>query len=171
LRLRLVLAADLLSVHALHSQPEVDRYNTLGLPRDLAETQKVLDGWLASRRADPTLHYPLVIERRQDQAWLGLVALTLQGGKYQRAEVWYKLQPSYWRQGYASEALRQVLAFGFDTLALHRIEAGCAVDNLASIRTLETVGMTREGRKRQSLPLKHGWSDGFEYGMLAGELR
>jgi len=54
------------------------------------------------------------------------------------------------------------LDFGFNTLKLHRIEAGCAVNNLGSIKVLEKVGMLYEGRERKTLPLKSGWSDNFE---------
>ena len=72
-------------------------------------------------------------------------------------------------KGYATEALKEILRFGFDQLNLHRIEAGCAVENVASIKVLEKAGMQREGRKRQVLPLKSGWSDNFEYAILAAD--
>jgi RimJ/RimL family protein N-acetyltransferase len=56
-------------------------------------------------------------------------------------------------KGYGTEVNR-VLDFGFNDLNLHRIKAGCAVENIASIKVLEKVGMIREGRGRQLLPLK-----------------
>ena len=90
--------------------------------------------------------------------------------KHSSGEVWYKLHFNFWNHGYATEALQRVLVFGFDDLKLHRIEAGCAVDNLGSIHTLEKVGMTREGRKKQALSLEDGWSDNFEYAILSIDL-
>lgn len=62
-----------------------------------------------------------------------------------------------------------MLEFGFTELNLHRIEAGCAVENTGSIRVLEKVGMIREGRKRKVLPLKNGWSDNFHYAILSSD--
>jgi RimJ/RimL family protein N-acetyltransferase len=62
-----------------------------------------------------------------------------------------------------------MLDFGFNTLNLHRIEAGCAVENIGSIRVLEKCGFTKEGRGRKVLPLKSGWSDNFEYAILETE--
>ena len=59
------------------------------------------------------------------------------------------------------------MQYGFKELRLHRIEAGCAVENFGSIKVLEKVGMKKEGRKRKSLPLKSGWSDSFEYAILS----
>ena len=64
-----------------------------------------------------------------------------------------------------------MIDYGFDKLNLHRIQAGCAVENTGSIKVLEKVGMKREGRGRQILPLKSGWSDNFEYSILETDKR
>ena len=85
------------------------------------------------------------------------------------AEVWYKIHTSYWRQGYTTEALTELLKYGFSRLELHRIEAGCATENIASIKVLEKVGMTREGRKRKVLPVRGEWVDNYFYSILETE--
>ncbi len=95
----------------------------------------------------------------------------LRNKKFNSAEVWFKLNPRYWGKGYATEALTVLINFGFNNLKLHRIGAGCAVDNKASARVLEKVGMQHEGRHRKILPLKSGWSDNFEYAILESDLR
>jgi len=51
-------------------------------------------------------------------------------------------------------------------LQLHRIEAGCSVDNIASSKVLEKVGMTREGMKRKKLPIRGEWKDNYFYAIL-----
>ena len=85
---------------------------------------------------------------------------------YRIAEVWYKILPNFWGQGLATEALAELLKFGFLDLGLHRIEAGCAIENVASFKVLGKVGMIREGQKRRVLPLKGQWSDNYIYGIL-----
>lgn len=60
---------------------------------------------------------------------------------------------------------------GFETLQLHRIEAGCAVGNIGSMTVLEKVGMFREAHTRKLLPLKSGWSDNYRYAILSTDLR
>jgi ribosomal-protein-alanine N-acetyltransferase len=82
-----------------------------------------------------------------------------------------KLNWYYWNKGFATESLKAVIDFGFDTLNLHRIEAGCAVNNIGSFKVLEKSGMIREGRLRQVLPLKSVWSDNFEYSILETDQR
>lgn len=56
--------------------------------------------------------------------------------------------------------------FGFNDLKLHRIEAGCAVENIASSKVLEKVGMTKEGMKRKKLPIRGEWKDNYLYAIL-----
>ena len=91
--------------------------------------------------------------------------------KYKSAEVWFKIHPDYWSKGFGTEALNAIIDFGFKELNLHRIEAGCAVENTGSVKLLEKVGMTREGGKRKALPLKTGWADNYEYAILQSEYR
>ncbi len=62
-----------------------------------------------------------------------------------KAEIGYGLLPRFWRRGYASEAVAEIVQFGFDTLELHRIY-GCIVPgNTASVKILENLGFTLEG--------------------------
>ena len=167
LSLRHINYSDLALIHKLHSIPETDRYNTLGIPESLLETKMVITPWIAAHlEAEIKAHtFAIALE----SVFIGLIGLKLGSEKYRKAEVWYKLDKAYWGKGFATEALNSVLDFGFKVLKLHRIEAGCAVDNRSSIRVLEKTGMIREGRKRQVLPLKSGWSDNFEYAILASD--
>lgn len=166
LSLRLVNNSDLENIHELHSLPETDRYNTLGIPQNVQETESIIKSWIAAYHLRHLKEFIFVIEQTSDRQFIGLIALKLGSSKFKTGEVWYKLHAKHWGQGFATEALNAVLEFGFQELQLHRIEAGCAVDNIGSIKVLEKVGMTREGRKRKVLPLKTGWSDNFEYAIL-----
>ncbi|WPP51581.1 GNAT family N-acetyltransferase [Catalinimonas niigatensis] len=157
---------DTLLIHKLHSLPETDLYNTLGIPQQLDDTQKIVQEWIAAYQESSISHFTFVIESQDTYAFIGLIAIQLGPPKYKIGEVWYKLHPDHWRKGFATEALQTILNFGFRELKLHRIEAGCAVDNLASARVLEKAGMQREGRKRKVLPLKSGWSDNYTYAIL-----
>ncbi len=51
----------------------------------------------------------------------------------------------YWKQGYGTELGRQLLAFAFDNLKLHRVVACCDAENYGSWRVMENIGMRREG--------------------------
>ncbi len=64
------------------------------------------------------------------------------------------LNPAYWRQGIALEALLEVMRFGFLSLGLHRIEARYIFGNDSSRRVMEKAGMTFEGISRESMYVK-----------------
>jgi [ribosomal protein S5]-alanine N-acetyltransferase len=64
---------------------------------------------------------------------------------HRRAELGYWVGRPYWNRGYATEAARAVIAFGFGTLALDRIHASHLTRNPASGRVMIKAGMHLEG--------------------------
>ncbi|MFT4660147.1 MAG: ribosomal-protein-alanine N-acetyltransferase [Patiriisocius sp.] len=167
--LRPLSIEDLSAVHNLHSLPETDEFNTLGIPKDIDETEKVITPLVRVNESELRGNFTWAIESKDEHDFIGLIAMNLAAEKFSRAEVWYKLDSKFWKNGYATESVKRLLSFGFNDLDLHRIEAGCAVGNLGSLKVLEKAGMIKEGRTRQRLPLKTGWSDGFDFGMLKSE--
>jgi RimJ/RimL family protein N-acetyltransferase len=158
--------ADLDNVHQLHSLPEVDAFNTLGIPETIQTTETLLNGWMEQQQVNPRRSYTFRITLFQTDQFIGLIALNLGKPHFKIAEVWYKLHSAYWNNGYTTEALLKLLQFAFREVKLHRVEAGCAVENIASIKVLEKVGMTREGRKRKVLPIRGAWIDNYFYAIL-----
>lgn len=170
-RIRLIELSDLDSIHKLHSLPETDEYNTLGIPKSVEETKSVIEPWIAENEGDSIKNYTFAIESNLNNDFIGLFGLKLGNEKYKRGEVWYKIHSDYWNKGIATEVLAKMIDYGFDELNLHRIQAGCAVENIGSIKVLDKVGFIREGRGRQILPLKSGWSDNYEYSILETDER
>lgn len=171
LKLQELSLDDLEEIHQLHSLPKIDQYNTLGIPESINATEILLTGWLEQQNAIPRISYIFSIRSIDTNEFVGLMALNLGKSNFKIAEVWYKIHPDYWRQGYTTEALMTLLKFGFSELGLHRIEAGCAIENIASIKVLEKVGMTREGRKRKVLPIRGEWVDNYFYSILETEFK
>lgn len=69
--------------------------------------------------------------------------------RHRRAEVGYWFGMEHWGQGFATEAVRHIIEFGFAELKLERIQAGVFANNDASARVLEKSGMTFEGLQRK----------------------
>lgn len=161
---------DLAHIHQLLILPETDRYNTLGNPVHIDETKKIVMNWLEDQKEKPRNNYTYLIEM-PDKEFIGTIGLILSKPKYNSANVWYKLHVAQWGKGYATEAVKAMIAFGFDSLKLHRIEAGCAVDNIASYKVLEKAGMTLEGGRRKVLPIRGDWVDNYEYAILEDDMR
>lgn len=71
--------------------------------------------------------------------------------EHKRAELGYWIGVPYWGNGYATEAARAVLKYGFETIQLNRIFAGHFQHNPASGTVLRKIGMKHEGCLRQNV--------------------
>jgi len=171
LNLRPISEKDIENIHKLHSLEETDQFNTLGIPKHLDETKSIVEKWISENNLENNKIYTFSIEFIENQEFIGLIGINLGKEKYKNAEVWFKLDYAFWNKGFATESLRKIIDFGFETLQLHRIEAGCAIGNIGSISVLEKVGMFREAHTRKLLPLKSGWSDNYGYAILTTDLR
>lgn len=171
LEIRFVNESDLKAIHQLLILPETDRFNTLGLPKNIEVTKLFIDDWVKAMQKEKITNYTFTMIDKQSDKFIGLFGLNLGREIYKSGEVWYKLHPDFWGKGFATESLNCILDFCFKDLNLHRVEAGCAVENIASFKVMEKVGMIREGRCRKVLPLENGWSDTFEYAILDTDKR
>jgi RimJ/RimL family protein N-acetyltransferase len=78
---------------------------------------------------------------------VGAISLIIKR-EHRRAELGYWIARDSWNSGYATEAGRRVIDFGFKELHLHRIEARHFVRNPASGRVMKKLGMQHEGIER-----------------------
>jgi ribosomal-protein-alanine N-acetyltransferase len=103
-------------------------------------------------------------------ALVGAIGLTI-NRLHARAELGYWVGVRFWNQGYATEAAREVLRFGFEDLELNRIFAQHMVRNPASGRVMQKCGMRHEGRLKQHSKKWGTFEDVDLYGVLAEEWR
>ncbi len=105
---------------------------------------------------------------REDGQLVGTVGLDI-FLEHGRAGLGYWIGKEFWGKGYATEAAKAVLEFGFDTLKLNRIHAEHFTDNPASGRVQQKIGMVKEGCMREHY-LKFGeFKDVVQCGMLKRE--
>ena len=100
----------------------------------------------------------------------GAVGLHIESA-YARAELGFWIGVPYWGRGYATEAARAVMKYGFESLKLHRIYASHFKDNLASKRVLLKLAMRYEGCARHHIQKWGRFIDLENYGLLAEEYR
>ncbi|HEU4561646.1 MAG TPA: GNAT family N-acetyltransferase, partial [Longimicrobium sp.] len=103
-----------------------------------------------------------------DGTLVGAVGLSLTP-QHVKGELGYWIGVPYWGQGYATEAARALVDFGFTALGLHRVEARCFCRNPASGRVLQKLGMALEGTHRESVRRWERFEDVAFYGVLARE--
>ncbi|NNF57983.1 MAG: GNAT family N-acetyltransferase [Rhodothermaceae bacterium] len=164
LRLRHPRPADADAVLAIFGDPTAMRYWSHEPFEDLEAAQNYL-ATIDEGFAERTLFQWAITELGADDL-IGTVTLLHWDRPNRRAEVGYMLSPSHWGKGYASEAVRAVLCFGFEAMDLHRVEAELDPRNEASARLLERLGFQQEGLQRQTWYLYDEWCDSALYGLL-----
>ncbi len=165
LTLREVNLVDIPVIHTLLSLTETDRFNTLGIPESLEATSEIVMGWLEDKK-EVDRCYTFCMELKDNHQFIGLIALNMGKRTYKKAEVWVKIHSDHWNKGYTTEAMQTLLKFAFRELKLHRVEAGCAIGNIASKRVLEKAGMIQEGLFRANLPIRGEWVDNLKFAIL-----
>ena len=100
---------------------------------------------------------------------IGTCGFHLINNHHRRAEIGYELDDTYWGQGYASEALQAILAYGFETLQLIRIAAVVYVENKASQQLLIKAGFQEEGLLRKHMIQNGVAHDTILYSLLKEE--
>jgi len=137
--------------------------------RTAEEVRAFVQMFIDQQRERPRRKYQLAITLRPGEQLIGNCGIRLKSAGARDADIGYELAPEQWGRGYATEAARALLRFGFEELKLHRIWAWCLAENVASTRVLEKIGMQREGRLRESEWLKQRWHDTLVYGILEHE--
>ena len=90
---------------------------------------------------------------------------------FESAYLGYSVSERHNGRGYATEAVRQVLAVAFEELGLHRVQAAVMPINLASIRVLEKAGFREEGLALRYLQINGVWEDHKLFALTAEEWR
>jgi len=160
---------DLENIHDIHSLPEIDEFNTLGIPKNLDETKSVMKPDIEDQEKTLRSRFGWKIQLIETDEFVGLAGMFLSNDKYKMGEFYYKFYPKYWGKGYAIEVAKELIKFGFHEFNLHRIEAGVATENKASVRVLEKAGMTCEGTRRKILPIRGEWIDNFHFAIIEDE--
>lgn len=159
MRLRPFSRGDVDAVYAYRSRADVAEYlfDRPMTHEDCAEAVGLRTGQISfSGEGDKIV---LAAERIDDGRLIGEVSLIWRSVADQQAEIGYIFHPDVHRQGYASEASRTLLAFGFEVMGLHRIYARCDARNLASARVMKRLGMTQEAHFREHMKVKGRWDE------------
>ena len=89
--------------------------------------------------------------------------------EHRHAEIGYWIGVPFWGKGYCTDAVRELLRYGFTRLKLKRIHSNHFSNNPASGRILQKVGMRHEGTLRQHYCKWGEYLDVELYGLLASE--
>lgn len=168
---RLILRAftqnDLDDIFEYASKPEVTKYlpwkthssrndtiDFLKMSQDMFEKQDNLD---------------FAIEFKSDKKVIGGISIRKWNDENRCADIGYVLSPNYWNMGIITEAIMQIIKFGFEELNVNRVEAHCDEDNVSSYKAMEKAGMKYEGTLRKKVFMKDKFVNMRFYSILREE--
>jgi ribosomal-protein-alanine N-acetyltransferase len=156
LLLREFVSSDFQAVHAYSSDPRVTRYLFFG-PRDEDSTADYLEGLLASQRERPRTRFELAVEDIASARVIGACDLSIIERNV--VDLGYMLSIENWGKGLATEIALALIDAAFFDLRADRVISTVDVNNSASIRVLEKIGMRWEAVYRKHRRAKNRWWD------------
>jgi len=160
---------DIPDVLRLASHPSFARVISENTHATEEDIRKYIDLQISYQPFEKDKVFELAVERKEDGKVIGLVGFICRD--HRQGEIGWALGVEHRGQGYATEAARALMDYGFNSLGRHRIHADTSSDNLASWRIMERLGMRREALLRGSAYEEGKWVDRYIYGMLADEWR
>jgi RimJ/RimL family protein N-acetyltransferase len=141
--LREFVEADFDALREIAADPEVLRYRSRqSIPPEA--TREFMRYAMAQAAEARPQQYARAIMLRNERRVIGEIGLTITNPEYDEAFMWYSMNRAFWGQGYATEAADRLLRFGFEEAGLRRIFAECYLENAASARVLEKIGLLPE---------------------------
>lgn len=170
LLLRDFVESDWEAVLAYQQDPLYLRYNEW-TSRTAEEVCQFVQMFLDHQKQIPRIKYQFAVTLKSTGRLIGNCGVRRASPEAHEADMGYELNPKFWGHGYATEAARTVMHFGFSHMDLQRISAWCVADNVGSARVLEKLGMRLEKRMRDHQYFKGRWWDTLSYAISYDEWR
>jgi ribosomal-protein-alanine N-acetyltransferase len=155
-------------IFKLFVDPQVTQYyNVVTLTKE-SDAQKFID--LYKKRFKDKLGIRWGISLKGTNSIIGTIGFNNIVNQH-RATIGYDLQPNFWNNGYITEALQEVVDFGFKNFAINRIEAEVMQDNIASEKALTKLGFKKEGILRDWMYWNDKHYDMTMYSLLQSDLK
>ena len=164
LLLRRVVNEDVNEIFALRSDQEVMKY----IPRPLVKTEEEALAHIAmiDEKIDSNEGINWAITLKDNPKLIGIIGHYRIRPEHFRAEIGYMLLPEYQRKGIISEAIKEVINYGFEVMKLHSIEAIIDPENFASEKVLQKSGFVKEAHLKENEYYEGRFLDTVIYSIL-----
>lgn len=141
-------------------------YYTVDFQRSRLETYMELN------RQEQEYRFGIFVQQEQGQLLIGTISLTgIVRGAFHNGRFGYSIDGAYERKGIMTNALKEVMRFGFHQLGLHRLEANFMPHNAASRRVLQKCGFSQIGYSPRMLRINGDWRDHEMYMILVDDFK
>ncbi len=136
--LRQITLEDARLILQLNSNPEVVKYLHEPTLQSLADAESVISNIILPQYKNNLGRWAII--NKTDNNFMGWCGLKYRP-ELEEIDLGYRLMQACWDKGYATEAAEHTLNHGFNTLNLPLITGRAHIENRASIKVLEKIGM------------------------------
>jgi RimJ/RimL family protein N-acetyltransferase len=151
------------------SDPEVARYQDWECPFPVSDARRFIASLDHLMPGTPGTWFQFAVALAESGTLIGDVAMRTRRTDALQAELGFTFASIHQGRGYATEAVRRVLQYAFQRLAMHRVFSRTDLRNLRAQRLLERLGFRREGELRESTWFKGAWATDLLYAQLESE--
>jgi ribosomal-protein-alanine N-acetyltransferase len=153
----------------LRSDPQFVKYLSTYPMKELKEAQDFIESILSDFNSQKGISWKITLAG-SDQL-IGYIGFWRIEKQHLRTEVGFGIAQEFQNKGYMSEALQEILHYGFNTLLMHSTMANIDSRNLVSEQLLRKVGFRLEAQFREDYYFDGEFLDSHIYCLLREDLR
>ena len=141
---------------------------TLNIPHPYTEKDAVYWINMAYTGYEKGIQYTFGIHLAKTREFIGGISLKVES-RFNRGELGYWIAEQFWNNGFASEAVKEMIRYGFENLNLNKIFATHLIENPASGRVMLKNKMIKEGELIEHFKKGDKYFSLYQYRMTKGE--
>lgn len=141
--LRKLVLEDAEALFENFSSENLFKYYGMAPHKELSETTDLINNFNNNFENQKSIRW--AIELKNEKKTIGTCGFHAWNKTHKRAEIGYEINENYWRKGYGTIVIKELLNYGFKELQLNRIEALVYPENFPSKISLEKIGFKNEG--------------------------
>lgn len=164
LTLRNFCRKDIENIYSIRTCKSVMKYMDAPKMESLEEAERFLNFTLKTHKEKRALNW--IITLKDSESMIGYIGFWRLDKDHYRGELGYALDKNFWDMGIMSEAVEEVIKFGFENMGLNSIEANVNPLNKNSIKLLKKLGFKKEGYFRENYYFDGNFIDTVTFSMI-----
>lgn len=162
LKLRAYETSDWERVHIYGSNPDFSKYELWG-PNSIEDTHKFVADMVEQPKSNPRYKFDFAVCLKENNLLIGGCGIRREVENSSVANLGWAINPEFQSKGFATEAAKALIDFGFNELKLAVIYATCDTRNTPSFKVMEKLGMKKVGFIKGTKEVKGYVRDSYRY--------
>jgi [ribosomal protein S5]-alanine N-acetyltransferase len=147
LKMRKLSRFDAQAIFEVRNDYQVTKYNIVDAYTNIEQARNLIRNIQSEYVERKTIRWGITV--KPNDKIVGMVGFNYWDRNDHRAAIGFDLRQDHWRKSFMTEAVREVIRFGFQNMGLNRIEADASIYNVGSVMLLQNIGFTQEGIQRE----------------------